>query len=146
MLSDEKFHIVRNAVRHWGTVGHPRSDHVARENADTMKAIRAAVAEGKDYAGLIPDAVREQARLVIEEEIKHGADELERVRKGLDDVYADALEKLVVRHNLSLPAFTSDWNEPELVAWWAAIAEPDEKLKAFGEDFRKWWDMVGNQI
>jgi hypothetical protein len=144
MLSDAKFAIARNAVRHWGMVGHPRGERVSDDNADTMTAIRGAIASGKPYSGLVTDDIRAQAKHVGDEEVKHGADELERFRKGLEDAHVEALEKLVAKHDLGLPAFTAEWTDDDLVAWWAAISEPNEKLMAFGDEFRKWWDQAGN--
>jgi hypothetical protein len=144
MLTDAKFAIARNAIRHWGMVGHPRGESVSDENADAMRAIRAAVAGGKPYGELVTDDIRAQAKHVGDEEIQRGADELERFRIGLQDPHVETLEKLVAKHDLGLPAFTAEWSDDDLVAWWAAISEPNEKLMAFGDEFRKWWDQAGD--
>jgi hypothetical protein len=142
MLSDAKFVPVRNAVRNWGMVGHPR----AAAHADELAPIHAAMAEGKDIAALVSQSLRDAVGKVREEENSRGADELERMRAGLSDADGDALEQIVARHKLGLPSFTTEWRDEDLIAWWASLQGPADTLEAFGGDFKGWWKRVENKL
>lgn len=146
MLSDAMFPVVRNAVRNFTVVGHPRADRLAADHADAMQAIRAALADGGDISGLVSKDLLEAAAAVRKDEIARGAAELERVRKGLSDGHGTVLEEIVARHNLGLPSFTKEWTDQDLVAWWAAFGQPGDALMAFATDLKGWWNRVENDL
>jgi hypothetical protein len=153
MLSDAKFHTMKNFITNWSSViGGAMMDAMGEALSDAGAVLGEAMdalakGMGADDPGVaaeirekIPSELKELARELREQ----GPDpaELEKARQKLDDSHVTELEQLFARHDIGLPPLTQEFDDTNLLLWLAATQETTDAREAFMGELQEWLGKI----
>jgi len=153
MLSPEELIRVTNAVRHWDALTSPSAESAMTQLTDLLARIRDALGSGTTDAGevsariaaLVPAEVKQGIPGFLD---RHGlaANERAKVEARATEAHVTALEELLGRGAVPLPALTETWSTEVFLAWLAHLQPRPQPLVAMLGEFKVWWTALGDEL
>ena len=150
MLSDDKFAVLKTTLNNWEALGTPSISRAGEQYGELFAEIRgltAGVTDGNEIAAKIGDKVPAEMKegvAKVRSQAGPSPNELDKMKKQLEDLHANVLQRMVDGHDVGLPKLSEQWSDETFVAWMAHIAEMPEPMLALMKDVKKWWNEVGN--